>query len=174
MPSPTKQQSMIPAPIANGGPSIPSPPEKALVDMPSSDEDSSSGSDSTNASDSLDDAPAAADESLLQMGTPSQQPMATHGESIPTASTNGSSSIMQGFEGLVMAPVVVEIEEKADPDAEKDSGTWSKLVRPSTAGGLQVTARYLRGPTREREAKLIGLDPEDVTTVCLQVKFENK
>jgi hypothetical protein len=92
----------------------------------------------------------------------------------PTASTNGSSSIMEGFEGLVMAPVVVNTEEKADPDAEKDSGAWMEVVRPQLGGGLKVTVRYLRGPTREREAKLIGLDPESVTTVCLQVKFENK
>jgi hypothetical protein len=91
----------------------------------------------------------------------------------PKKATNGSS-IMDGLEGLVMAPVVVDSDDKADPDIDKDSGAWMQLVRPELGGGLMVSARFLRGPTREREAKLIGLDPESATTVCLQVKFENR
>jgi len=173
MPSPPKQS--LPAPVVNGGLSIPSPRAQALVDTPSSDE-ASSDSDETDGSDSSDDeraAPAAAEGSLLQMGSLSQ-PITAQTMEKPSTATNGSSSIMDGFEGLVMAPVVVDSEEKADPDAEKDSGAWMELVRPELGGGLKVTARYLHGPMREREAKLIGLDPASVTTVCLQVKFENK
>lgn len=167
-----KQQTFSAPPVANGGPSIPSPPTQALVDTPSSDE-SSSDSDETDYSESSDDVPAA-EESLLQLGTLAQPPMTTQEKAITATPINGSSSIMEGFEGLVMAPVVVETEEKTDPDAEKDSGAWMELVRPELAGGLKVAARYVHGPTREREAKLFGLDPESVTTVCLQVKFENK
>lgn len=176
MPSPPKQPGILPAPVVNGGPTIPSPRAQALVDAPSSESSSDSDDEesSSNESDSSDETPTA-EGSLLQMGTLPQLTIPSPAQATTsTAPTNGTSSIMQGFEGLVMAPVVVNVEEKVDPDAEKDSGAWFNLVRPSTAGGLEVTARYLRGPTREREAKLIGLDPESVTTVCLQIKFENK
>lgn len=174
MASPRRQILPTPPslPILNGGgPTIPAPARaQALVDTPSSD-DSSSDSDETDDSDSSssgDDNAPAAEASLLEM------PMATQSVEKATAATNGSSSVMEGFEGLVMAPVVVDTEEKADPDLEKDSGSWVEVVRHQLGGGLKVSVRYLRGPTREREAKLIGLDPESVATVCLQVKFENK
>ena len=168
--APPPKQS-FPTPIVNGGPSVSSQRAQALVDAPSLSDDSDS--DETDDSDSSGEAPAA-EGSLLQMGS-HLQPSTTMTQNAekPTTSTNGSS-IMEGFEGLVMAPVVVDTEEKTDPDMEKDSGAWMELVRPELGGGLKVTARYLRGPTREREAKLIGMDPESVTTVCLQVKFENK
>jgi AP-3 complex subunit beta len=170
--APPPKQS-FPTPIINGGgPTIPSPRAQALVDAPSSD-NSSSDSDDTNDSDSSDDAPAA-EGSLLQIGSLSQPQAMAQNKQKPTSTPTNGLSIMEGFEGLVMAPVVVDTEEKSDPDMEKDSGAWMELVRPELGGGLKVTARYLHGPTREREAKVIGLDPESVTTVCLQVKFENK
>ena len=164
----------LPAPsLVNGGPTLmPTPVTQALVDNPSSDE--SSGEESASDLDESDDTDVSEkpEGSLLLPMETVPQPMMQRAEKSMN-STNGSS-LVSGLEGLVMAPVVVDVEEKADPDIEKDSGAWMQLVRPELGGGLMVTARYLRGPTREREAKLIGLDPESVTTVCLQVKFENK
>ncbi len=103
-------------------------------------------------------------------GPPQQQPMMPLSSSKPTQS-NGSYA--QGLEGLVMAPVVLEASSKVDPDIERDSSVWVDLVRPELGGGLYVKARYLRGPTRDREARLIGLDPSSPVVVLLQLQFRN-
>lgn len=162
----------LPKPIVNGGPTIvPAPRAQALVDEPSSDDDSTSSSEEGDDSDAPIDSPKA-EGNLLGMVAPTP-PTTLLSMDTPKKATNGSS-IMDGLEGLVMAPIVVDSDDKADPDIDKDSGAWMQLVRPELGGGLMVSARFLRGPTREREAKLIGLDPESASTVCLQVKFENR
>lgn len=88
------------------------------------------------------------------------------------AKSNGSYA--DGLAGLVMAPVVVNVEEKVDPDIDRDSSAWMDFVRHELGGGLSVQARYLRGPTRDREARLIGLDPSSPTVVLYQLQFQNK
>jgi AP-3 complex subunit beta len=161
----------FPKPTVNGGPKIvPAPRAQALVDEPSSD-DATSDSEESDDSDSPNDPPKA-EGNLLGMVAPTQ-PSTLLSMDTPKKATNGTS-IIDGLAGLVMAPIVVDSEEEADPDIDKDSGAWMQLVRPELGGGLMVSARYLRGPTREREAKLMCLDPESVTTVCLQVNFENR
>jgi AP-3 complex subunit beta len=144
----------------------------------SDDDDSSSsgGSSSSYSSDSAGDyngdvssantLSKAADGNLLGTGG-----MASSGAG---ALTNGSSSAMDDLKGLVMAPVAVDESQDVDPNIETDSGAWMELVRPELCAGLSVMGRYLRGPTRKREAQLKGLDPDSPTVVCLQVQFGNK
>jgi hypothetical protein len=140
------------------------------------DDSSSSNSSSSYSSDSSEeyngDVSSAnihsksADGNLLGMGG-----MASSGAS---TLTNGSSSAMDDLKGLVMAPLVVDESQGADPNIENDSGAWIELVRPALCAGLSVRGRYLRGPTRKREAQLKGLDPDSPNVVCLQVQFANK
>eukprot|EP00548_Thalassiothrix_antarctica_P014824 CAMPEP_0194176076 /NCGR_PEP_ID=MMETSP0154-20130528/10063_1 /TAXON_ID=1049557 /ORGANISM="Thalassiothrix antarctica, Strain L6-D1" /LENGTH=1487 /DNA_ID=CAMNT_0038890141 /DNA_START=352 /DNA_END=4815 /DNA_ORIENTATION=+ len=96
----------------------------------------------------------------------------------PSRPNTATASYADGLAGLVMAPVITDtaVGEKkvADPDIDRDSSFWMKLTRPELAGGLSVKARYLRGPTRDREARLIGLDPGSPVVVLLQLRIENK
>jgi hypothetical protein len=146
--------------------------------MSSSDDDSSSSSSSSPSDD--DDENYQGDVSsanLLGLPTTSREGNLL-GMPVPNnaATTNGTSGIMDDLRGLVMAPVVVEESEaSADPDIEKDSSAWIQLVRPEHCGGLSVKARYLRGPSKIREAQLQGLDdPASPCVVCVQVQFRNK
>ena len=186
-------------PQMNGGPSLLLPTKAtALVDE-EDDDDSSEWDDADEDSDSDDEAePAIATSNLLGIAQHQQKPPASNLLSMtqqkppasnllgmtqkqrPAAperfqSTQCNDSYSQGLEGLVMAPVVVGVEEKkVDPDIDRDSSSWFDLVRHELGGGLSVKARYLRGPTRDREAQLIGLDPSSPAVVLLQLKFQNK
>jgi hypothetical protein len=152
------------------------------------DDDSSWDEDSDDEEDDSDDSePIMATSNLLGMtqqhpiaatsadllGFPQQQQPPVSSYSQPSHSNGNYSHGLQGLEGLVMAPVVVEAKEKVNPDVDRDSSAWMDLLRPELAGGLAVKARYLRGPTRDREAQLIGLDPSSPTVVVLQLHFQN-
>ena len=81
---------------------------------------------------------------------------------------------LDDLKGLVMAPVAVDESHSSDPNIENDSGSWIELVRPELCGGLSVMGRYLRGPTRQREIQLKGLNPDSPNVVCMQVQFGNR
>ena len=93
-------------------------------------------------------------------------------DAAPAPSNNGTSA-MDDLKGLVMAPVVVD-EPTSDGGIEMNSSKWIQLVRPELCGGLSMKARYLRGPSREREIQLKGLDPKSSCVVCVEVQFANK
>jgi AP-3 complex subunit beta len=77
-----------------------------------------------------------------------------------------------GLEDLVMAPLVVGVGGEANqaPDAERDSSSWTRIVRHELAGGLEVQSRFLRGATAKREAKLLKIEEG---AVIVQLKFQN-
>ena len=147
----------------------------------SSEDDSSSSSSSSSSSDSYGGDISSAnllspnDGNLLSMGShPVPQPSNAFFPSTSSQGNNVSSSTMDDLKGLVMAPIAVDQSSAADPNSERDSSAWIQLVRPELCGGLAVTARYLRGPTKIREAQLQGLDPALPNLVCVQVQFSNK
>ena len=139
----------------------------------SDSENSESSSSSSSSSD--DDAPTSMGGvgNLIPMG--GGGPM-QHMAPVNTMRTNGSASTSAAddLKGLVLEPVVVDATENGEPNIERDSSAWIELVRPQYAGGLCVLGRYLRGQTKTREVKLLGMTAENASTVCLQLKFENK
>ena len=160
----------------------------ALVDQDDINDDDGSNSDESSweedeDEDSDDTDPAVATSNLLGMsqkiggpvnsadllGIPSKD--LTERPSSMQSKSNGSYA--QGLEGLVMAPIVLETEVKVDPNIDRDSSAWIELVRPELAGGLSMRARYLRGPSREHQARLVGLDPNNPAVILLQVQFQN-
>lgn len=114
------------------------------------------------------------DENLLSLGSQPAKTTASSTTNAAAASSSSSSGMLDDLKGLVMAPIAVDTSKANDPDIERDSSSWSQLVRPQVAGGLLVKARFLRGPTRAREAHLQGLDPTRPSVVCVQVQFGNK
>jgi AP-3 complex subunit beta len=176
---PTKPPVPKPLYVMNNG-AVPSIPVAAkamsLVDASSEEEESSDDSSDTSddSGDSDDDTPQqptpiSSVENLLNIDAPKQP--AT--EKIIELESKGNS-YSDGLQGLVMAPVVVDEIMTADPDFERDSCEWISVVRPELGGGLAVMARYLRGPTKAREAKLMGLNLDSPSTVTIQVRFENR
>ena len=138
-----------------------------------SDDDSDSSDDSEDDSD--DEAPPLPTPSvgnLLNMSVAQHQPVAAPKPIVKQESN--ATSYANGLEGLVMAPIVVEEVVTEEPDFERDSCEWFSMVRPELGGGLAVLARYLRGPTKAREAKMMGLSPYAPSTVAMQIRFENR
>lgn len=93
---------------------------------------------------------------------------------VPEVSSTAESSVMEDLKGLVISPISVQDPKVSEPDTERDSSAWFQLVRPELCGGLAVTARYLRGPTKEHELQMKNIFPSNPCIVCLQVQFENK
>ena len=88
--------------------------------------------------------------------------------------TSTGSSVASGFEGLVMSPLVVDKNDVNDPSNIDDhSGVWKSVVKPDISGGLCVKMRFLFGQSRAKEVAILGLDPSNPSTVCLQVGIEN-
>lgn len=88
--------------------------------------------------------------------------------------TSTSSSVAAGLEDLVMAPLVSSKDDINKPsNIDEESGVWRDHVRPDLSGGLLVKMRFVYGRSREKEARLLGLDPSNPSTVCLQVHIEN-
>jgi AP-3 complex subunit beta len=201
MPTVTQNQTIIP--ILNGGTGAfgasnpiqpmgvqqPIPPfQNILSSAKSSDDERSDDSDddssSSSSSDDDDSSSGSSSDQQIGMAAPMEGVLLSMGGGMqpqmnsfaPTLGTvnNGSSSAMDDLRGLVMTPIDVAESGLADPNLETDSGTWIQLVRPEHCGGLSVKARYLRGPSRAREARLKGLDSDCSSLVCLQVQFENK
>jgi hypothetical protein len=89
--------------------------------------------------------------------------------------SNVSSIVAAGLEDLVMTPLVVDKNDVSkSTKSNGESSTWKEYVRPELGGGLLVKMRFLRGTSRANECKIMGLDPENASTVCLQVHIENK
>jgi vesicle coat complex subunit len=132
----------------------------------SSDEDTSKGD--TNG---IANTPAVG--TILDMSPAANQPQ------IPTQyacqNSNVSSIVAAGLEDLVMTPLVVDKNDVSkSTKSNGESSTWKEYVRPELGGGLLVKMRFLRGTSRANECKIMGLDPENASTVCLQVHIENK
>lgn len=156
-----------------------------VKDVLGSDDDSSDGSsssDSSSSSSSSDEGtpapPTSSAEQLIPMSgsaaAPKQQQQPPPSLLEPAIAAPGPSSVADDLKGLVLAPVVVPAEaERADPDFDRDSGSWTQLVRPEHAAGLSLRGRYLRGPTKARQAELLGLPSDRPSLVCLQFRFEN-
>lgn len=168
-----------------GGPSKP-PSSKAvsLVDVSSEEAESDDESDSSDDSDDDDDSedddappllPTPSVGILLNMSV-TQHPPLMAPKPLVKPESNNTSSYANGLEGLVMAPIVVEeIVTEEKPDLERDSSEWVCMVRPELGGGLAVMVRYLRGPTKAREAKLMGFtSPDAASTMAMQFRFENR
>lgn len=170
------QQPMAqPVPVFQGNPTS---------QLSTSDDDSSSSDDGSSSSFSSDDNYNGGVSSVNMLASPREANLLSMGGGMPAAqksgfesipgATNRGSSAMDDLRGLVMAPIAVDENKASDPDIERDSSRWIQLVRPELCGGLSVHARYIRGPTREREVQLKGLDPRNSSVVCVQVKFRNK
>jgi len=93
----------------------------------------------------------------------------------PGRSNTNVATLAEGLEGLIMTPLVFD---KADlssvGDIESESSHWKQQVRPELSGGLYVESRFLRGLSREREAKNMSLDPNSSVVFILQIKLENR
>lgn len=146
-------------------------------DSSSSEDDSSSDdSDSDESSDEDDGGVArSTTDNLLDMGglsmapTPSPAPVAPVPK-VKKQESKAGTGLAMGLEGLVMAPIVVDKEEASNgdkADVEKDSSAWQVVVRPELSGGLKAKARFLRGATKDREAKVMGFDTASSMVLCV-------
>jgi len=137
----------------------------------SSSDESSDREESTNkgnASADADTKPAVG--TILDMDTASLSQATTQ----LNKQTRSLSTIAAGLEGLVMTPLVAGKDDITKPSTiDDESGAWKELVRPDLSGGLFVKMRYVHGRSRAKEARVLGLDPKNPTTVCLQVHVEN-
>lgn len=84
------------------------------------------------------------------------------------------STLANGLEGLVMAPIVYDKDVEGKGNIESESSMWISVVRHELSGGLEASIRFLRGSSRQNEAKLMGLNPQIASVICFQFKFENK
>lgn len=172
--TPIMDLQSTPQQLTNGG--LLSP---GLAKQPhSSEESSSNSSDSESDSETsteADQGPSTIGRigSLIPMGGPSIQPMAGAGFTSTTTSGATASSVVDDLRGLVLEPVVVDADASGQPNLEKDSSPWFDFIRAGS-GGISVKARYLRGKTKVKESQLIGLETGKASTVCLQIRFENK
>ena len=107
---------------------------------------------------------------ILDMDAVSQSTIPTQ---YATQVSNASSTVAAGLEDLVMTPLVVDTGVITNSTANGESSSWKEYVRPELGGGLLVKMRFLRGSSRTRECQIMGLDPENPSTVCLQVHIEN-
>jgi AP-3 complex subunit beta len=88
--------------------------------------------------------------------------------------SNGSS-VAAGLEDLVMTPLVVDRDDAdVSSNGSNESGPWIEFVKSELAGGLSVRMRFVHGRSRIKEAKMMGLDSDNTSTVCLQAHIENK
>ena len=73
-----------------------------------------------------------------------------------------------------MTPLVGSKDNINKPsNIDDESGAWKEFVKPELSGGLLVKMRFVRGRSRTKEAQLMGIDPKNPSTVCLQVHVEN-
>jgi AP-3 complex subunit beta len=101
-------------------------------------------------------------------------PLDASSKAAPAATSTIASSLASDFEGMTLAPAIQNQKPQLDPDRDRDSSAWQVWVRPEHANGLLVKIRYLRGPTRSKEAQvLVGTGAEKPSLVLLQVRFEN-
>ena len=169
-------------------PELHTDPIKSIVD--SSDEESSSSEDESDSDDSTDsniitskadlkDAINAPADSLIDVSynNSTEAVDVEDGKGVPKGHNIGDTvaSVSTDLQGLVMAPLKMEKNQNfSNGDVEAESSDWITLVRHDLSGGLSVSARFLRGSSRNKELLLLGLDPKNATVICVQIKFENK
>lgn len=146
--------------------------EESSVETSSGDDDSSSSPSSgpVVSNDLLDMINAGARPTVAAPASASSAPK------INSEKASSTSSLIEGLEGLVMAPLAVDgggADEEEEAIAEVESSLWETLVRPDLSGGLKAKARFIRGRTREKEAQLIGLDTAAGAVSCIQIRFKN-
>jgi len=90
-----------------------------------------------------------------------------------SSKTTNAPSLVSGLEGLVMAPLVVDKGVLSGRDIESESSNWKEVVRFDLSGGLKISSRFLRGLSRDKEAKMLGMDPKNSAVICVQIKVEN-
>ncbi len=161
-----------------------------LPSMINDEDDGSSSSASSSSDESSDsDSDSDSDDELKEENMGQHQPV-VEGTlfELPTDTTNttqaskpqymnGSStgtSVASGLEGLMMSPLVVTKNDANEAsNIDDESGLWKSLVRPELSGGLSVKMRFIFGQSRAKEVTILGLDPSNPSTVCLQVNIEN-
>lgn len=184
------QQNLLLQPMTNQQPkpTVPVFHPNTSSQNSSDDEFSSSGTDSSDGSDSSDanyNGDVSSANLLVSHQPPPLQTSAntenifgvTHLSgfaSIPEVSRSGASSAIDDLKGLVMAPVVVPDPAASLPDSERDSSSWTQLVRAQLCGGLSVKVRYLRGTTKTKELQMKGIASTNPCLLCVQLQFENK
>jgi Adaptin N terminal region len=92
---------------------------------------------------------------------------------VPEVNNAATSSALNDFKGLVMTPPAAADTNSNGPDMERDSSAWVQIVRPELCSGLSVNARFLRGPTRDRELQLKNMHPSNPCLVCIQMQLGN-
>lgn len=168
---------------------MPSPPalqqDAHLPSLLNNGSDSSSPSDSDSSSESDSDESSDDEAQKIVNGVPSTSrvgtilDMSSKSQPVPTQyatqMSNLSSTVAAGLEDLVMTPLVVNKNDAESAiSTNSESSAWKEYVRPELGGGLFVKMRFLRGAKRMSECKIMGLDPGNPSTVCLQVHIENK
>lgn len=178
---------------SNGVPTtpIPAPTQVSNDLLPSmiNDEDDDSSSSASSSSDESSDSDSDSDDELKEENIGQHQPV-VEGTlfELPADTTNttqaskpqymnGTStgtSVASGLEGLMMSPLVVTKNDANEAlNIDDESGLWKSLVRPELSGGLSVKMRFIFGQSRAKEVAILGLDPSNPSTVCLQVNIEN-
>ena len=160
----------------------------SLLNNDEDDESSSSDSSSSGSSDSDDDDSSESKSNKSarngKANPDSTNPMPSVGDildietsnlsQVLSKQTSSSSSVAAGLEGLVMTPLVGSKDNMNKPsNIDDESGAWKEFVKPELSGGLLVKMRFVRGRSRTKEAQLMGIDPKNPSTVCLQVHVEN-
>jgi len=171
---------IMPVTNQNSGSMIASQINNEAEDVSSSDSSSDGSSDSGESSDSdestdkgntyaeVNTKPSVGTILDMEPASLSQVPMQYNKQ------TSSSSSVAAGLEDLVMAPLVANKDDITKPsNIDDESGVWKEFVRPELSGGLFVKMRFLRGSSRTKKALIMGVDPNNPSTVCLQVHVEN-
>lgn len=174
---------IMPLTNQNAGAMVPSLINNGAEDGSSSDSSSDGSSDSGESSDSdesTDKGNTNADVNVKpSVGTilDMMEPASLDLDLLPTQynkQTSSTSTVAAGLEDLVMAPLAVNKDDITKPsNIDDESGAWKEFVRPELSGGLFVKMRFLRGRSRTKNARIMGVDPNNPSTVCLQVHVEN-
>lgn len=136
----------------------------------SSDYDSDSSSESDDSSKEVVPAQPSVGNILDMDSVPSNAVPVQYAKQV----SNGSS-VAAGLEDLVMTPLVVDRDDAdVSSNGSNESGPWIEFVKSELAGGLSVRMRFVHGRSRIKEAKMMGLDSDNTSTVCLQAHIENK
>jgi len=171
---------------AGGGGGVSGSSDLAPASSSSSDESSSSSDAESSSSDGdsdSNDALATASGARSSVGQLISMSTGSGGSGVPASQQDRPSvfehtsfaSVSEDLKGLVFSPVAVPTDaaDDANPDFDRDSGSWLQLVRSEHAGGLSARGRYLRGAAKSQQALLSGIGPDKPSFVCLHVRFQN-
>lgn len=163
-----QQQAKVPSLINNDDGSESS--SDSSSDDDSDSDESSTKSTNNDVNTNVEVSAKPAEGNILDMGTGNLTDVAMQ----YSKQTSSASSVAAGLEDLVMAPLVAGKDDIAKVSSiDDESGVWKEFVRPQLSGGLFVKMRFVHGKSREKECRLLGVDPKNPSTVCLQVHLEN-